>query len=216
MQDIKYSKVCPKCNGTIYYKTIGSYQANKNKNVPCRKCKGIHHSEIMLGRKRCTFTDQWRKNMAISHKKSKIWKMSMNTPEYKEKHRQKMIRMIKENKSQVAFNPKACDVFDFINQKLHWNGLHAQNGKEQVVDVFFLDYYVPNLNIAIEWDEKHHHKSSHRKRDGFKSKIVMDSINCEFYRVDDMSKTIRKIDHLPIDRTNELQQVINEYYETKK
>lgn len=127
-----------------------------------------------------------------------------------------MIKLIKENKSKVGYNPKACDVFDFINQKMQWNGQHAKNGKEKVVDVFFLDYYNPQLNIAIEWDESHHRKNKHRRRDGFKSKVVMEALRCEFYRVDDVSKTVRKVDKLPSDRTEELQQVINEYYEEKQ
>ena len=140
----------------------------------------------------------------------------MNTPEYKEKHRQKMLRMIKENKMSVAYNPKACEVFDFLNQKLNWNGLHAKNGKEKIVDVFYLDYYEPNLNIVIEWDERHHKKAKRRQYDGFRQKIVTDTIGCEFYRVDDTTKTIRKVDHNLTDRTSQIQSIVNEYYENKK
>lgn len=140
----------------------------------------------------------------------------MNTVEYKEKHRQKMIRLIKENKSVVGYNPRACEVFNFINQKLQWNGLHAKNEKEQLVDVFFLDYYDPSLNVVIEWDEKHHRKPSRHKSDWIKQKIVMDSIGCEFYRIDEVSKKVKKVDKLPLNRTSDIQKVINEYYETKK
>jgi very-short-patch-repair endonuclease len=127
----------------------------------------------------------------------------------------KMLRMIREGKSSVAFNPKACDVFDFLNDRMQWNGLHAKNGKEKVVDVFFLDYYEPSLNVAIEWDEKHHLKAKRRQRDGWKSKVVMNTIGCEFYRVNDVCKQVKKIDHSNTDRTEKLQQVINEYYELK-
>lgn len=199
MNDLKYSKVCPKCSAIVFYKTKGAYYANKNKNTQCRRCKGNEHSKILGGRSRPEFTDEWKKNIAISHKKSEVWKSSMNTPEYKEKHRQKMLKMIREGKSKVAFNPKACDVFDFINQKLKWNGLHAKNGKEQIVDIFFLDYYVPVINVAIEWDEKHHKKPSRYRGDWIKQKVIVDTIGCEFYRVDDVTKIVRKVDKLPID-----------------
>jgi very-short-patch-repair endonuclease len=215
MNDIQYSKTC-NCGNIVYYKTKDAYWANKNKNAPCRKCKHIHQSKIMSGRKRAPFDAKWKRNLAIGHKKSAEWKTSMNTPEYKEKHRKKMLKMIREGKSSVAFNPKACDVFDFLNNRMHWNGQHAKNGKEQVVDVFFLDYYEPTLNVAIEWDEAHHHKAKHRQQDGWKSKVVMNTIGCEFYRVDEISKQVKKIDHSPTDRTNELQQVINEYYGNNK
>ncbi len=213
MQDIRYSKICPNCGKIVYYKTIGSYYANKNKQSLCRRCKGIAHSEILKGRIRPPFTKDWRRHISESHKNSKIWKNSMNTPEYKEKHRQKMLRLIRENKSKVRYNPKACEIFDFLNKKLGWNGHHAKNEMEKSVDIFFLDYYEPSLNIAIEWDEKHHNKSYHRKRDGFKSKIILETINCEFYRIDETKRVVRKIDHCNIDRTEQLQQVINEYYE---
>ena len=186
------------------------------KNTPCRKCNGENQAKRLKGIKRPPFTSEWKRNIAIGHKNSKIWKTSMNTSEYKEKHRQKMIRLIKENKSKVGYNHKACDVFDFINQKLQWNGLHAKNGKEQSVDVFFLDYYVPDLNIAIEWDERHHKKPSRHRGDWIKQKIVIEKLGCEFYRVDETNKIIKKIDHLPVDRSSKLQQVINEYYENKK
>lgn len=213
MNKTSWFKTCEKCGGTVYYKTIGSYYANRNKNSQCQKCKNKTHSALLKGRPRPEFTKEWRKNLALSHKKSKVWHESMNTPEYKEKHRQKMLKMIREGKSDVAFNPRACKVFDFINQKLGWNGLHAGNGKEQVVDVFFLDYYVPVLNVAIEWDEKQHRKPSHYRKDWIKQKVVIETIGCEFYRVDDVSKTVRKIDGLPTNRTNELQSAIREYYE---
>ena len=126
-----------------------------------------------------------------------------------------MIRMIREGKSKVAFNPRACDVFDFLNNQLHWNGQHAQVGKEKVVNVFFLDYYEPSINVAIEWDEKHHRKPSRYKGDWIKQKVVMDTLGCEFYRVDEMSQQIRKIDKFPNDRTQQLQDTINKYYERK-
>jgi hypothetical protein len=167
MSDIRYSKTCPKCGNIVYYKTKGAYWANKNKNSKCLNCKYKEQSEKTRGMKRPPFSDEWKRNITIGHKKSKVWKASMNTPEYKEKHRQKMIRLIKENKSKVGYNPKACDVFDFINEKLRWSGLHAKNGKEQAIDTFFLDYYDPIKNIVIEWDEKHHKKtiSSQRRLD---------------------------------------------------
>jgi len=205
-------KVC-NCGNITQYKTYGSYTANKHRNSPCKECRYKSHSKKLSGRKRNVFSDKWRKNMAIAHKNSAVWKQSMNTTEYKEIHRQKMLRIIKENKLSVAYNQKACEVFNYLNKKLNWNGLHAKNGKEQVINVFYLDYYEPTLNLTIEWDEKHHKKAKQKQRDGFKQKIITEQINCEFYRVDDITKLVKKVDHNSIDRTHKLQQVINEYYE---
>jgi hypothetical protein len=216
MNEEKYSKLCPQCGSTIYYKNSNSYHANRKKQNVCRECKCKGHSVKLKGKKLPPFTNEWKRNLATSHKKSDVWKASMNTPEYKEKHRQKMLRMIRENKTSVAFNPRACDVFDFLNNQLHWNGQHAKAGKEKVVDVFFLDYYEPFMNVAIEWDEKHHRKPSRHRGDWFKQKVVMDTLGCEFYRVNEVSKQVKKVDKLTTDRTPQLQEIINNYYEIKK
>lgn len=207
---------CRKCDQPKTFKNQNSYNANKKKNSICIKCKHKEHSNKLRGKKRMPFSDQWKRNLAIGHKNSDVWKKSMNTPEYKEKHRRKMIKLIKQNKSKVGYNPKACEVFEFINGCLQWSGLHAQNGKEQSIDVFFLDYYEPTLNLAIEWDEKDHKKPSRQKRDWMKQKIVTETLGCEFYRVDDTTKQVRKVDKNPTDRTREIQTALNEYYENKK
>lgn len=211
----KWKKVCKRCGDNIYFKTYNSYTANVKKNSVCKECRHKNHSLIMSGRKRPVFTEEWRLNMSKSHKNSEVWKASMNTPEYKEKHRLKLEKMRKENKVVVCFNNDACKVFNFINSKLNWDGQHAKNGKEVIVENFFLDFYEPTLNIAIEWDEKHHKKSSHKRQDYIKQKFVMDKLNCEFYRVDDTNKIIRKIHSTRNDNSNLIQSVINEYYERK-
>ena len=212
----EWVRECPICHGNVYHKNANSLNVGIWRNCPCWECRAKIRSEKTKGQTRPSFSDEWKRNIGIGHKNSEIWKASMNTPEYKEKHRQKMLRMIQEGKTSVAFNPKACEVFNFFNSKLQWNGQHAKNGKEKVVDIFFLDYYEPSLNVAIEWDEKHHRKSKHRKLDGWKSKIVTNILGCEFYRIDDVSHHVRKIDHNSIDRTPELQQLTNEYYASQK
>ena len=211
----EWARICPVCNRNVYHKNANSLRSGMWKNCPCWTCRSRLNSEKTKGRPRPPFTDEWKRNIGTGHKKSKTWKASMNTPEYKEKHRQKMLQMIREGKSKVAFNRTACDVFDFLNEQLHWNGQHGTAGKEKSVDVFFLDYYEPTLNVAIEYDEKHHRKPSRYKGDWIKQKVVMDTIGCEFYRVDEVSQIVRKIDKLPTDRTQQLQEIITQYYETK-
>jgi hypothetical protein len=212
----EWFRICPKCGNRVYHKNQNSLNVGIYFNKSCWECKTKEHSQKLKGRKRQPFSNKWKRNLAIGHKKSVIWKQSMNTPEYKEKHRQKMIRMIKENKMNVAYNPNACDVFDYFNQKLNWNGIHAKNGKEKMIDVFYLDYYEPNLNLVIEWDEKHHKKAKRRQYDGFRQKTITDTIGCEFYRMDDTAKSVKKVDKSPTDRSIELQNVLDEYYEIKQ
>ncbi len=209
----EWFRICPECGKNVYHKNQNSLRVGTSKNCSCWECKQKHQSDNIRGR-RWNWTNQFSRVLcSISHKNSEKWKASMNTPEYKEKHRLKLERMRKENKVIVCFNDDACKVFDFINSKLNWNGHHAKNQKEVVVENFYLDFYEPKLNIAIEWDEKYHKKPNQKRLDYIKQKFVMKKLNCEFYRVDDTNKTVRKIHSTCNDKTDVLQSIINEYYE---
>lgn len=215
-----YTRKCPKCNKTIIHKNKNTYRLMVKRNSQCRRCAddqtGKKISKTTKGVSKKPFSEEHIKNLTVAHKNSKKWHDSMNTDEYKNKHRCKMIRMIKENKTSVAYNTKACEVFNFINEKLNWNGVHGKNEKEKRIEMFFLDYYYPDLNVVIEWDEKHHKKNKEQIKDLRKQTIIMKILNCEFYRIDDISKKIKKIDNGIIDRMENLQKIINNYYETEK
>lgn len=211
-QPDKWIRICPNCGKIITFKTYGSYRANKDSTSPCIDCKHALHAKKLTGRKRPEFSEEWRKNIGIAHKNSEVWVKSMNTPEYKEKHRQKMIRLIKENKTLIAFNPDACNVFDYINKQLTWNGFHGKNHGEKTVETYFLDYYEPTLNIAIEWDEKYHRKTKIKAQDTIRQEFIINKLNCEFYRVDDTTKLIKKVNSIGEDKTSQLQSLITEYY----
>lgn len=207
---------CSKCGKPKVFKNKNSYYANRNKKRVCKLCRYENHSEKMTGRTRPSFSKKWKKNLSIGHKNSDVWNQSMNTPEYKEKHRQKMLRLIREGRyGRVGYNLESCKVFDFLNQKLQWSGVHAKNGGERSVGVFILDFYEPKLNIAIEWDEKHHKKPKHIQKDWFRTKIITNQINCEFYRIDDLSKIVKKVDKKSNDRTLQIQEIVNQYYARK-
>jgi very-short-patch-repair endonuclease len=213
----EWFRICPKCNNKVYHKDKNSLRTGLYFNRQCWECKQKQQSQMLIGKKRKPFSNKWRRNLSIGHKKSEIWRKSMNTPEYKEKHRQKMYRLIKEGRyGRVGFNLNACKVFDYINKKLNWNGLHAKNQGEKTVNNFILDFYEPTFNVVIEWDEKYHKKSKRKQKDWFRQKIIIENINCEFYRIDDTTKIIKKTDKTSIDRTQQLQQIINEYYENQK
>ena len=47
-----------------------------------------NHSKLLKGRKRPEFTVEWKTNMSVSRKNSKVYKDSMNSIEYKEKRRE--------------------------------------------------------------------------------------------------------------------------------
>jgi len=214
-EEIKYFDNCPTCNKIRYYKTRGSYYANRNIKRECWECKLISQSKKLKGKPRPPFSDEWRKNIATGHKKSKIWVDSMNTPEYKEKHRQVMIRNVLNGKTRVSVNSRACDFFNYLNEKLKWNGRHGKNNGEYRIYRYFLDYYEPTLKVIIEWDESHHNKTKSKIKDIIRQNYILENTKCEFYRIDDKLKKIKKVDSSIGNKTEHLQSIINEYYENK-
>jgi hypothetical protein len=62
--------------GKTYEQMHGADKANELRNRQSKRLKG---------KKRQTFSDEWRKNISESHKKSQKFKDAMNSKEYKEK-----------------------------------------------------------------------------------------------------------------------------------
>ena len=64
---------------------------------------------------------------------------------------------------------------------------------------YFIDCYIPSINIAFEFDEKHHESLSCKKYDSDRQKLIEDELNCLFYRVkeqdwdNDKSKVISEV-----------------------
>lgn len=110
--------------------------------------------------------------------KSCASKRQVQSEETKQKRRER-----RKGLGPVWYNPVACSLFEEINSNLGWNGRHAENGGEQEVRGFFLDYYEPILNIVVEYDEKHHQKPNRRRKDGFRQKMIKEALGCKFYRI---------------------------------
>lgn len=212
----KHYKICNNCKEKIIYKTIGSYWANKNKKSPCKKCTEKMHSLKLKGKKRMSFSDKWRKNLSEGHKKSEVWIKSMNTHEYKQKHRMKMMRLLKEQKVKVCINKIACDFFNLLNTTMNWNGYHGKNEKEYQLNYYFLDYYDKNNNIVIEWDEKYHNKQKQKAKDIIRQKHIIETLNCNFYRINEITKKVYKVDNGSTDHSEKIQEVLNEFKNGKK
>jgi len=215
MDSHKHYKICNICKEKIIYKTIESYWANKKKNSPCKKCTESMHSLKLKGRKRMPFSEEWKKNISESHKKSEVWIKSMNTDSYKQKHREKMLRLIKEQKTKVCVNYLACDFFNLLNEKLNWNGFHGKNKKEYQLNYYFLDYYDTENNIVIEWDEKHHNKKKQKEKDIIRQKYIINNLQCNFYRINEITKKVVKIDDNIIDYSKIIQETLHEFEKRK-
>ena len=110
----------------------------------------------------------------------------VHSEEAKQKIREKLLDRIQNLTGKIVpfYNPNACKLFEEINRELNWNGQHAENGGEVRVGGYFLDYYEPNLNIAIEYDEAHHRLPKQITRDIQKENYIKAKMNCKFYRIE--------------------------------
>lgn len=117
----------------------------------------------------------------------------MKSDSHREKKRIQFASQMKQKDNGPLYNKTACVFFDMLNSYMGWEGKHAENGGEVEVGGFWLDYYEPYLNIAIEWDEKHHKLPSIRKKDSYREKYLIKKLGCSFYRIDENTKTIQQV-----------------------
>lgn len=89
----------------------------------------------------------------------------------------------KHNCNAPNYNPKACQLFEEINKEMGWSGQHAENGGEFYIKElgYWVDYYEPNLNIVIEYDENRHRRQI--DRDIQRQQEIEQYLDCKFYRI---------------------------------
>ena len=56
---------------------------------------------------------------------------------------------------------------------------------------YFVDYYEPELNIVIEYDEKHHFKGGELKeKDVLRMEYIKKTLHCRFFRYTESNNVI--------------------------
>lgn len=143
---------------------------NAKRGIPLSEEQKEKLRIVSLGRK---VSDETKRKMREIHFRKKI----ANGGVYAAKH-----------------NPIACEYFDRLNKWSGWNGRHAKNGGEVVIGNYFLDYYEPNVNMVIEWDEPHHYYVNGllKPKDIFRMNFIKAKLKCAFYRINAITGEIRK------------------------
>lgn len=139
------------------------------------------------------FTEQHKENLRMSlcnsEKIKELGRSRRGIPRSKETKRKIRRSIIKDLKTKCGYqlspnyNKHACQVFEEINRELNWNGIHAENGGEFHIKElgYWVDYYEPNLNIVIEYDEKRHRKQ--QDKDIYRQREIEQHLQCKFYRI---------------------------------
>lgn len=183
-----YQRSCPICKTLLNYKHASNYFAAIKKNSKCNTC-----SKLGTRKTKTTSKTPWKRN--CSKCESIIYystKDSLRRAELSKRkcrnctdaeHRRWMIehRKIK----YPRYNSNACVLFEQINDTFKWNGQHAENGGEFYIKElgYWVDYYEPNLNLVIEYDEKHHKNQKKNLHDINRQEKIIKHLNCKFYRI---------------------------------
>lgn len=83
---------------------------------------------------------------------------------------------------EISFKETLFETFKILNIKI----IHQFN-----IDTYRVDFYIPEHNIVIEYDEEHH-KNNYSK-DKLREKIIKEKINCTFIRCDAKDTDIKNI-----------------------
>jgi len=83
------------------------------------------------------------------------------------------------------YNPNSIIYIDMISEKLIIPIQHALNGGEKKFTRYWVDGYIKEHNICIEWDEKHHSSKKQIEHDKIRDKFLINSHNCKIIRINE-------------------------------
>jgi hypothetical protein len=142
-----------------------------------------------------------KKRGVSSHTKTEEYKTKMKKyylkkygVEYPTQHKEfanKMINTMIEKYGEIwinyipKYNVNSIIYLDMISQKLEMPIQHALNGGEKKFIKYWVDGYVQEHNICIEWDEEHHNAKRQKERDNVKEKFLKENFSCIIIRINE-------------------------------
>lgn len=207
----KWSRECPECGNILYYSSKQTLKYANNKESLCTSCSKLGKRNPFYGKSHNEKTiESMKEKLSIKmsgernpfygkthNEKTKLLlsklKSGKNHPNYggtrsKETKRKIRLSHIKYrnlcDNNGVNYNKKACKFFKKLNEKFNLSGIHAESGGEYFVEYlgYWLDYYEPNLNLVIEWNEKHHYNYGELKeKDKLRNKEIEEYLNCDLF-----------------------------------
>jgi hypothetical protein len=191
-----YKRNCPKCKNIIFYSNLKFRNRSEKLGKCCRSCSS-------------PFKD--KKNIKLSESFDLVYSDKRKLKNCKTCNKGFIVTKggedriyccfkcyinddnILKGKFLPSFNKKACEYFDEINKYKGWSGIHGLNEGEKKIKKYWVDYYEPNLNIVIEWDEKVHNTPKQKEKDLKRQQEIINHINCDFYRIEEKTGKIIKI-----------------------
>ena len=176
-----FVKNCPRCGKEQKYHNEDTLVAAQRKNSICLSCAAKARPKL-YGKK--NHNHKHDKLERICHTCKSIIKYKSLGSFMKARRKNsgcKPCALTKNRRNYYRYNPKACEFFDLLNKRLKWKGRHALDGGEHQVLWFFVDYYEPDLNLVIEYDEAHHKYQA--ASDKIRQEKIEKKLNCQFIRI---------------------------------
>ncbi|MHA1482501.1 MAG: NUMOD3 domain-containing DNA-binding protein [Candidatus Heimdallarchaeaceae archaeon] len=185
---IKY--VCPNCNKTFY-----AYKCN-NPKFCSRKCydewqkkyphsvfkKGHKSVKYWLGKKRSKET---KRKISKSHKGKIPWNKGKKgiyicSEETKEKMRKSAFKYAQKVIGIICprIGRNETKKLDELEKELKLRII-----RQYKIGGYYLDGYIPEINLAIEVDEKHH--KNQKEKDIQREEFIKQKLGCKFLRIKD-------------------------------
>jgi hypothetical protein len=120
-----------------------------------------------------------------------------HSEETKRKMRIARINHILKKNAGIAprYNKNAIEFFQKIEKLFDFNGIFATKGGEFYIRELgsFLDYYEPNLNLVIEYDEKKHYNvdGTLKNKDLIRMNGIISLLKCKFYRFNEETEELK-------------------------
>ena len=188
-EEKRWMRNCPKCNVNILYKSKYGFTKSIKNNTKCKKCSCSGENNGFYG---CSHTKMLKETFSNS-------RMGLQNPHYGKTHseewklsaRERTINKIKnKTNGKFGYNPTACKYLNILNEKNGWNLQHAENGGEVVVCGYLLDGYDKKRNVVVEYDEPLHDKPYRKKKDIQRMNIIINHLNCKFYRYNEKTNSL--------------------------
>lgn len=81
------------------------------------------------------------------------------------------------------YNVNSIIYLDMISEKLNLSIQHALNGGEKKIVKYFVDGYIEEYNVCIEWDETFHGSKKFKGTDFKKETFLKENFGCEIIRI---------------------------------
>ena len=136
-----------------------------------------------------TKTDEYKTKM----KKYYLEKYGVEYPTQHKEFADKMINTMIKRYGEIwinyapKYNINSIIYLDMLSEKLSLPIQHALNGGEKKFIKYWVDGYINEYNICIEWDEKHHNTKRQKERDNIKEEFLKENFNCIIIRINEQN-----------------------------